>query len=558
MKFENHFRVATLFLMGVAIALGIFLRFTHLDTKISSFDEVFTALRVSGYSEAELVTDLSNPVRVVEIKYLQKYQRANSEKTVLNTITGLAQEEPQLAPLYYIIIKFWADLAGSSMAILRGGSAIVSLLAFPCIYWLCIKLFNSHLTASIATVLLAASPYYLMYSQDARHYSLWAVCILFSSAVLLRVNRSGSRIGWVVYALSFAVSLYTVLLSSIVGIGHLIYTIGVSKDRSSNFLFHRILPHLLALATGFAAFVPWMLVVIGNSSQVKKMSGQVSSEKLSLFELARGWVRLPGRLLYDLNQPSDASFIEKIFQYSVTVFCLAFVIYAFYILCRTTVKEVWLFVLTLIGMTGVGLVVQDLTLGGHAGNGGMSNLIRYLVPCFLGLILAIAHLFSFQLSQNPSWKHRVWQGGLTVFIVTQLILSLSIWQAPIASISGQLERIQINVAALEVINQTENPLVVTDSSAWDVMYLIQNLKPDAQILTQPFCTSCNLEINPTVFVPALNQNLDQNLDQYPRIFLYPNPSETLLAWAKQQTAFQLNETPLLPNQTDKLISLDRI
>lgn len=549
MSFKHSFRVATVFLMVMAIALGIFLRFTHLDTRISTHDEVFTALRVSGYTEAELVTDLSSSVRPVDIKYLQKYQRSNSEKTVLNTIIGLAQEEPQLTPLYYIIIKLWAQFVGSSMAMLRSGSAILSLLAFPCIYWLCLELFNSHLTASIATVLLAASPFYLMYSQDARHYSLWAVCILFSSAVLLRVSRSGSRIGWLVYALSIAASLYTGLLSILVGIGHLIYTIVISRYRLRQFF-----PHLLALATGFAIFSPWIAVVAIHGSQVKKMSGQVPSDKLSIFELARGWVRQPGRLLYDLNQPPEASFIEKIFQYSVTAFCLVFVIYTLYVLCRTTVKEVWFFVLTLIGTTAIGLVVQDLTLGGHAATGGMSNIPKYLTPCFLGLVLAIAHLFSFQISQSPSWKHRAWQGGLTVFVMTQLILSIAIWQAPIAPINGRFEEIQTSVAAFEVINQAEKPLLVTELSAWDAMYLSQNLKPDAQILTRPSCLSCNLNVSTIGFVPAPSQKLDQ----YQHIFLYPNPSEALLAWAKQQPAFQLHETPLLPNQTHKLISLDRI
>lgn len=553
MKLKNQFRVATLYLTVVAIALGIFFRFTHLDTRIPTHDEVFTALRVSGYTEAELVKDLSSPIRPVEIEYLQKYQRPSPEKTILNTITGLAQEEPQLTPLYYILIKWWAQFAGSSIAILRSGSAILSLLAFPCIYWLCLELFNSHFTASIATVVLAASPFYLMYSQDARHYSLWAVCILFSSAVLLKVSRSGSQIGWLVYAFSIAVSLYTGLLSVIVGTGHLIYTIVLSRYHFSKFF-----SHLLALAVGFAIFSPWIAVIATKSSQVKKMSGQVPANKLSIFELARSWVRQPGRLLYDLNQPPEASLIEKIFQYSVTGLCLIFVIYTLYILCRTTVKEVWFFVLTLIGVTALGLVVQDLTLGGHAATGGMSNIPKYLTPCFLGLILAIAHLFSFQISQSPSWKQRAWQGGLAAFIMTQLILSILIWQAPIAPINGRLEEIQTSLAAFEVINQAEKPLLITESSAWDVMYLSQNLKPDAQILTRPSCVSCNLDASSTNFVPAAHQKLDQ----YQHIFLYPHPSETLLTWAKQQTAFQLNETPLLPNplsdQTPKLISLDRI
>ena len=551
MNSKDQFRVATLYLMVIAIALGVFLRFTHLETRIPTHDEVFTALRVSGYTEAELVTDLSTSVRPVDIQYLQKYQRTNSDKTVLNTIVGLAQEEPQLTPLYYIIIKWWAQLAGSSVSVLRIGSAIMSLLAFPCIYWLCLELFSSHLTASLATVLLAVSPFHFIFSQDARHYSLWSVCILFSSAALLRVRRSGKKMGWVIYALSIAVSLYTGLLSVIVGTGHLIYTVVMSKSNRLSQIFS----HLLALAMGFAIFSPWIAVVVTNGSQLKKMSGQVPSDKLGISELARSWVRQPGKLLYDLNLSDDISSIEKIFQYSVTGFCLVFVIYTLYFLCRTTIREVWLFVLTLIGTTAIGLAVQDLTLGGHAATGGMSSIAKYLTPCYLGLTLAIAHLFSFQITQGSSWKRRAWQGIMTVFIATQIINSITLWQSPFASVSGRLrENVVISMAASDVINQAERPLLVTESSAWDVMYLSQNLKPDAQILTKPSCISCNLDVNTTGFIPAPQQKLDQ----YQHIFLFPNPSEALLVWAKQQTAFQLHETPLLPNKTGKLISLDRI
>ncbi|NJR40297.1 MAG: hypothetical protein HC781_17570 [Leptolyngbyaceae cyanobacterium CSU_1_4] len=549
MSFKNSFRVTTIGLMVIAIALGVFLRLTHLDTRISTHDEVFTALRVSGYTEADLVADLSTSVRPVDVQYLQKYQRPNAEKTVLNTVLGLAQEEPQLTPLYYVLIKGWAQFAGSSMAMLRSGSAIISLFAFPCIYWLSLELFNSHLTASLATVLLAASPFSLMYSQDARHYGLWTVCILFSSAVLLKVSRSGRRMGWVLYAFSMAVSLYAGLLSVLVGVGHFIYTGVMSRYR-----LPKILPHAFALAASFVIFSPWIAVVATQGSQVQKMSGQVSANKLSIFELARSWVRQPGRLLYDLNQPPEASFVERILQYSVTGLCLVFVIYTLYILCRTTAKEVWFFVLTLIGATAVGLVIQDLTLGGHAATGGMSNIPKYLTPCFLGLILAIAHLFSVHIIQGSSWKHQLWQGGFAAFVLTQLLLSLSIWQSPIAPINGRFEDIQTSMAAFEVINQAEKPLLVTESSAWDVMYLIQNLKPEVQILTRPSCVSCNLEVSSTGFVPAVNQKLDQ----YRHIFLYPSASEPLLAWAKQQTAFQLNETPLSPSQPTKLMSLDRI
>jgi uncharacterized membrane protein len=552
MKIRGQFQKATLLLLVVAIALGVFLRFTNLAVRMPTHDEVFTALRISGYKEAELVTDLAQ-TRPVSVAYLQKkYQLPNSSKTLGESITGLAQEEPQLTPLYYATVKLWAQVFNGSISSLRLWSALISVVALPCIYWLCLTLFKAHLTASIATVLLAVSPFHLMYAQDTRHYSLWTVGILLSSAALLQARRLDSWRGWMTYALGFAFSLYAGLLTLIVGMGHFIYSIVLEKCRPTRLLIF----HGLALVTGLAAFSPWVAVVFTNLSQVRKMSGQLAPEKLGLLTLARAWIRQPGRLLYDLNLPNDTSWVENLLQYAVTGCGLVFILYAFYVLCRTTDREVWLFVLTLVGTTAIGLAVQDLTLGGHAATGGMSNIPKYLTPCSIAIILAIAHLFAHQLTHHfahrPVWQNRVWQVIFAGFIMTQLCNSLVIWSSPIASINGRLSDIQANLAAIQVINQSEDNLLVTESSAWDVMYFSQKLNPNTQILTRPSCISCNLAVEAQGFVPDRRQNLDN----YQHIFLFPHPSESLLSWAKQQSAFRLSETPL-PNSARTLVRLDR-
>ncbi|MCU0568510.1 MAG: glycosyltransferase family 39 protein [Oculatellaceae cyanobacterium Prado106] len=549
MGFKTRFQAATVGLLAIAIAFGVFFRFTHLDVRLPTHDEVFTALRVSGYTEISLVKDLTSPIRPVNVAYLKKYQTANDHKTLQDSLRGLAQEEPQLTPFYYATVKLWAHMAGSSMASLRHWSAILSLLAFPAMYWLCLELFESHLTASIASALLALSPFYFVYSQDARHYSLWTVCLLLTSAIFVRASRSNNSTWWLLYAVGLATSLYAGLLSGLVAAGHLVYTLVMFSRHSRQ----RLVNHGTAIALSLLAFTPWIMTLLMNYSKIEKMAGQFGENNTSVFALARSWLRLPGRFLYQFTLPDSASFSERLLQYGATGFGLVIAIYTIFVLSRTTLKEVWLFVVTLIGVTFLGLILQDLTLGGHTATGGMSNTSRYLIPCFLGLILAIAHVLSYQILYSPPWKQRTWSVMMVVLMSTLLFNSLVRWQSPMGVI-GKFEINEINAAAFEAINQAKNPLIVSDTSSWDVLYFSQNLKPEVEILTRPFCVICNLNIPKQGFVP----DAKQNLAPYRHIFLYPNPSPALIDWAKQQKDFKLNETMLLPNQDVKILSLDRL
>src|SRR3712207_464759 len=100
------------FLIVILLILGIFFRFVNLERKVYWHDEVYTSLRLSGYTEAELVQQVVNG-REIGVEDLQKYQRVNSEKRLIDTVKGLAVEEPQLPPLYYVLARFWVQWFGN-------------------------------------------------------------------------------------------------------------------------------------------------------------------------------------------------------------------------------------------------------------------------------------------------------------------------------------------------------------------------------------------------------------------------------------------------------------
>src|SRR5437016_4534059 len=122
------------FLIIVLLVVGIFFRFFNLGGKVYWHDETYTSLRISGYTAAEVKQQIFNE-RIISQESFAKFQRPNLEKGLSDTINSLAIEDPQQPPLYYIIARFWVEIFGNSVIAMRSLSAVISLLAFPCVYW---------------------------------------------------------------------------------------------------------------------------------------------------------------------------------------------------------------------------------------------------------------------------------------------------------------------------------------------------------------------------------------------------------------------------------------
>ncbi|MGB7445161.1 MAG: glycosyltransferase family 39 protein [Coleofasciculaceae cyanobacterium] len=382
----------------LVLVLGIFFRFYNLGGKVYWHDEVYTSIRSSGYTGNEVVEDLFDG-RIISVEDLQKYQRLSPEKDLGDTINSLVQH-PEHPPLYYLILRFWRQLFGDSVVVNRSLSASISLLAFPCLFWLCQELFNSPAVGWMAIAFFAVSPFQVLYAQEAREYSLWTVTILLSSATLIRsINLTKStytkpRLSWLIYVVSLTLSFYTSLLSALVAISHFLYVLSLEKFRLSK-LFS---DYLVALSAAVIAFLPWIFVIINNLLIFKEKTGWTNTN-VSLSFLAKMWGLHLSSIFFDFGLE-----LEHPFTYFVPPCLLILVIYAIYFLCRQTDKPAWLFILTLISVTALFLILSDLVFGGQR-----SSISRYFIPCYLGIQIAIAYLltnknFSSIFSQIQSGK----------------------------------------------------------------------------------------------------------------------------------------------------------
>lgn len=154
------------FFLIALIIFGIFFRFVNLDGKTYWIDETFTSLQVSGYSQSEIKREIQDG-HEIDINDIRKYQypMPNSSKTPINVMEGLISFEPQHTPLYFISSRYWLQIFGNSITVIRSFSVLTSLLSLFLMYLISIELFQNKLIAYIATALLAISPFFVILAQ---------------------------------------------------------------------------------------------------------------------------------------------------------------------------------------------------------------------------------------------------------------------------------------------------------------------------------------------------------------------------------------------------------
>ncbi|MEG4113124.1 MULTISPECIES: glycosyltransferase family 39 protein [unclassified Microcoleus] len=513
------------FLIIAVLVIGILFRFANLDRKFYWIDETYTSLRVSGYTEAEIIKQISYQ-KITSPADLQKYQQINSEKTVRDTLNSLATEDPQHPPLYYVLARYWAQWFGSSVAAMRSLAAVISLLVFPATYWLAWELFESSAVAWMAIAIFAISPYHILFAQEARQYSLWTVTTILSCAALLRAMRPDSTqnavalvLSWALYAGTATLGFYTHLLFVCVAAAHAIYVAVIANWRDIKTFISYYVASLIALI----GFMPSLVHTVENFNQVRSTTAW--AEQTNYLRLVSRWVGSISIAFFDIGIDGTANATQLALLIPVGIMILALVGYALYYLCRKTPKRVWLIVLLLIATTALFLAVPDLIKGGRR-----SGNPRYLVPCYVGIQLAVAYLLSAKISNNLEKlkQPKLWK------IVIVAVLSAGIISGGVSSQadiwwnkgSGWL-------GALEVaanVNQASNPLIISDANIAYIMPLSYYLEPKVKLLIEPHCyTSC-----------YKNRELLKKKPQPPQIpggfselFLY-RPSSTLRSAIQQQ------------------------
>ncbi|MCW5312927.1 hypothetical protein GTQ43_03400 [Nostoc sp. KVJ3] len=491
------------YLIIFLLLMGISFRFFNLDGKVYSHDETYTSLRISGYTITEVKKQIFNN-RVIAGESFAQFQGANPEKNLNDTIMTLAKEDSYHPPLYYIIARFWMQIFGNSVTAIRSLSACISLLVFPCVYWLCRELFNVPLSVpSVAIALVAISPIQLVYAQEAQEYILWLVTILLSSASLLRAMRLEDELLkerqrpdlfaiWSIYAVTLAISLYIFLWSAFVAVAHGIYAIVTAKFQ----LTKTVKTYLLASLVGFLAFMPWITVVIGDFFQFL-ISADKTTTQSSLMPIVPFLLMQLSRIFFDVDLRSDNYLGNSI----IPIF-LILVGYSIYFLCQTTNYKIWFFLMALIVVPALPLIVPGLIAGGI-----QSSTEAYFIPSYLGIQVTIAYLLATQLANASVSRRSIWHIILALVIICGLISCKVSSQAETWWNKGiSYDHPQV----AQIINQAAHPLLISDAlnnNYGNIFSLSYLLEPKVR------------------FLLVNNQKTPKIPNGYTDVFLF-NPSDT--------------------------------
>jgi uncharacterized membrane protein len=399
-KFSQVKLSSQTYLIAIVAVLGIVFRFGNLDLKVYWQDEALTSLQVAGYSQKEFIKTAFNS-EITTPQALQRYQELNPDRGVLDTIKVLGTETPEHPPLYFILLRIWANFFGSSVIAYRSLSALISLLILPCIYYLCLELFGSPRVGYFGVAIAALSPFLIEYAQEARQYSLWMVAILVSSQTLLRAMRLNTKQSWSIYAVALVFSFYTHLFSIFILFAQGFYVLAIGKFR----LDRTFRAFASAAIAGILAFMPWIVTFITHLEEFNRSMSWTYRLYCSPTDLLKTWLTLPRLLFFNLDLPriGFGNFYFSNF-YLVAIAATFFAGYAIYFVVRNTKPKVWLFLVTLTVIPFLFLAAPDLLNGGTR-----STNARYLTPAYLGIELCVAYLLATQTMLATNRK--LWQIG---------------------------------------------------------------------------------------------------------------------------------------------------
>jgi uncharacterized membrane protein len=512
----------------ITLILGLFFRCANLDKKVYWVDEVATSLRVAGYTKQEAEAELSKRT-IITLADLQKYQKLDDLRNLSFTVAAL-QKSPEHAPLYFLITRFWLKIFGSSILAIRSLSVIFSLLSIVGLYYLCRELFNSHLAGEIAISLMAVSPFFVAYAQEARHYSLWTLTILLSGIFLLRSLRNNNNLDWVLYTVSFSLSLYTSVLSLFVAIAQILYSVIIANRAKKTILKNFYIACLLA----FFSFTPWLLVMLSNwqklTDNTSWMREAISLPIMLIIGIYNTFVIF---IESPISLPPD---LLTIVRMTIDFSLFVIILIAAYLLITKTSRKIWLFVLSLGIIPRLIAIAIDLIEGGQT-----STAPRYIIPFYLALQLLIAYCLSQGIfTCNNRHNRRKWQlvfvGLVSIGVIS---CSFNIDSSP----RYQKTRNFFNHEISRIIDRANAPLIISETkNTLDLISLSYTL---------PLDTKLKLIDD--------RSDITKYLKDYPGLLLF-NPSTSLLQKVREKREYHVRELyqPKLLNSIEIYLSLWKI
>jgi len=117
-------------------------------------------------------------------------------------------------PLYFLLLRGWIDLAGTSEYAMRFFSLFFGVLTVPLVYALGGRLFTRPVGV-LAALLTASSPYLIWYSQEVKMYTLVPALVLTAIHALHRALAGEGWHWWAVQVLATSLACYSHILAAL-------------------------------------------------------------------------------------------------------------------------------------------------------------------------------------------------------------------------------------------------------------------------------------------------------------------------------------------------------
>lgn len=156
------------------VALGVALRWLSLNNRSFWLDET-TAVRQAQWSIPEMLRRMSDNVH---------------------------------PPLFHTLLHYWIRSVGSSEVAVRCFALAWGILAIGLTFWAAAAIYDRR-TALLASAIVAISPFFIWYSQEARMYTMMLCFSLLALGSMWKAMETGRTRWWILYALSIAAGIMT-------------------------------------------------------------------------------------------------------------------------------------------------------------------------------------------------------------------------------------------------------------------------------------------------------------------------------------------------------------
>lgn len=161
-------------------------------------------------------------------------------------------------PTYYLLLKLWGSTFGWSEFALRSLSAVFAAATVGTMLLLIRRLFTKKV--ALATIpFLVIAPFFLRYGYEIRMYALVGLIGVVATLFLTKAVQTNKKKWWALYAVLVALGMYTLYMSVVIWLAHLVWLIAKTIKRKEPILKQ---PWFKAYVVSVILFLPYILTFI--------------------------------------------------------------------------------------------------------------------------------------------------------------------------------------------------------------------------------------------------------------------------------------------------------